>query len=68
MFEMSKLEALRAALAQRDQLVVAFSGGVDSAFLLAVATLAAFATANRALGRARVADTVPVSDITSDMA
>lgn len=39
-----------------------------AAFLLAVATLAAFATANRALGRARMADTVPVSDITSDMA
>jgi uncharacterized protein len=34
----SKLDALRAALAESEQLVVAFSGGVDSAFLLAVAS------------------------------
>src|SRR5215216_7730456 len=34
---MSKLAALRARLAESEQLVVAFSGGVDSAFLLAVA-------------------------------
>lgn len=34
---MDKLEALRAALAAYDQVVVAFSGGVDSAFLLKVA-------------------------------
>ena len=34
---MSKLDALRATLAGYGQVVVAFSGGVDSAFLLAVA-------------------------------
>jgi uncharacterized protein len=34
---MDKLEALRAAIAAYDQVVVAFSGGVDSAFLLKVA-------------------------------
>jgi len=34
---MEKLDALRAAIATCDQLVVAFSGGVDSAFLLKVA-------------------------------
>jgi uncharacterized protein len=34
---MDKLEALRAAIAAYDQIVVAFSGGVDSAFLLKVA-------------------------------
>lgn len=34
---MGKLEALRTTLAAYDRLVVAFSGGVDSAFLLAVA-------------------------------
>jgi uncharacterized protein len=34
---MDKLDALRAALAAYDQVVVAFSGGVDSAFLLRVA-------------------------------
>lgn len=34
---MEKLDALRAALAAYDQIVVAFSGGVDSAFLLRVA-------------------------------
>jgi uncharacterized protein len=34
---MSKLDALRGTLASYDQVVVAFSGGVDSAFLLAVA-------------------------------
>jgi uncharacterized protein len=34
---MEKLDALRAALAAYDQVVVAFSGGVDSAFLLKVA-------------------------------
>ena len=34
---MSKLDALRAAIATCDQIVVAFSGGVDSAFLLKVA-------------------------------
>jgi pyridinium-3,5-biscarboxylic acid mononucleotide sulfurtransferase len=34
---MDKLDALRAALAAYDQIVVAFSGGVDSAFLLRVA-------------------------------
>jgi len=33
-----KLDALRAQLAESPQLVVAFSGGVDSAFLLAVAS------------------------------
>jgi uncharacterized protein len=33
-----KLDALRTALAAREELVVAFSGGVDSAFLLAVAS------------------------------
>ena len=32
-----KLAALRTTLAGYDQMVVAFSGGVDSAFLLAVA-------------------------------
>ena len=35
---MSKLDALRAMLRANDSLVVAFSGGVDSAFLLAVAS------------------------------
>ena len=34
---MDKLDALRAALAAYDRVVVAFSGGVDSAFLLRVA-------------------------------
>ncbi|MBA3501788.1 MAG: ATP-dependent sacrificial sulfur transferase LarE [Myxococcota bacterium] len=34
----SKLDALRARLAEHGQLVVAFSGGVDSAFLLRVAS------------------------------
>ena len=34
----SKLDALRTRLAAHDQLVVAFSGGVDSAFLLKVAS------------------------------
>jgi uncharacterized protein len=34
---MSKLDALRATLASNEQMIVAFSGGVDSAFLLAVA-------------------------------
>ena len=34
---MSKLDALRATLADYGQVVVAFSGGVDSAFLLKVA-------------------------------
>jgi uncharacterized protein len=34
---MGKLEALRATIAAYDQIVVAFSGGVDSAFLLKVA-------------------------------
>jgi uncharacterized protein len=34
---MEKLDALRAQLAACDQLVIAFSGGVDSAFLLKVA-------------------------------
>jgi uncharacterized protein len=34
---MEKLDALRAAIAAYDQIVVAFSGGVDSAFLLKVA-------------------------------
>jgi pyridinium-3,5-biscarboxylic acid mononucleotide sulfurtransferase len=34
---MDKVEALRASLVKHEQLVVAFSGGVDSAFLLAVA-------------------------------
>ena len=34
----SKLDALRTRLAEHDQLVVAFSGGVDSAFLLKVAS------------------------------
>jgi uncharacterized protein len=34
----SKLDALRTRLAEHDQLVVAFSGGVDSAFLLRVAS------------------------------
>jgi len=33
-----KLDALRVQLAESEQLVVAFSGGVDSAFLLAVAS------------------------------
>ena len=34
---LSKLDALRAKLAESERIVVAFSGGVDSAFLLAVA-------------------------------
>ena len=34
---LQKLDALRAALAENERVVVAFSGGVDSAFLLAVA-------------------------------
>jgi uncharacterized protein len=59
---MSKLDALRAAIATYDQVVVAFSGGVDSAFLLKVAadTLGphchAITAVSQTMARSEIAD------------
>jgi uncharacterized protein len=59
---MSKLDALRAALAGYDQVVVAFSGGVDSAFLLKIAAdvlgarCHAITAVSQTMARSEVAD------------
>ncbi|MCX5741029.1 MAG: ATP-dependent sacrificial sulfur transferase LarE, partial [Proteobacteria bacterium] len=59
---MTKLDALRTRLAGYDQVVVAFSGGVDSAFLLAVAAQAlgdrchAVTAVSQTMARSEIAD------------
>ncbi|MGN6110408.1 MAG: ATP-dependent sacrificial sulfur transferase LarE [Kofleriaceae bacterium] len=59
---MSKLDALRTALAAYDQVVVAFSGGVDSAFLLKVcadvlgARCHAITAVSQTMARSEIAD------------
>jgi uncharacterized protein len=59
---MTKLDALRTTLAAYDQVVVAFSGGVDSAFLLKVAADAlgarchAVTAVSQTMARSEVAD------------
>jgi uncharacterized protein len=64
---MEKLEALRAAIAAYDQVVVAFSGGVDSAFLLKVAADAlgarchAVTAVSQTMARSEVADAVALA-------
>jgi len=63
----SKLDALRATLADYGQVVVAFSGGVDSAFLLAVAREAlgqrchAVTAVSATMARSEVADAVALA-------
>ena len=56
----SKLEALRAGLAKHRAVVVAFSGGVDSAFVLAVAHQV---LGERVLAVTAVSESVPESEV-----
>ncbi|MBL9018679.1 MAG: TIGR00268 family protein, partial [Myxococcales bacterium] len=64
---MSKLEALRSNLAGYGQVVVAFSGGVDSAFLLKVAAdvlgerCHAVTAVSQTMARSEVADAVALA-------
>ena len=64
---MSKLEALRSTLAGYGQVVVAFSGGVDSAFLLKVAAdvlgenCHAVTAVSQTMARSEVADAVALA-------
>src|SRR5437868_14471532 len=64
---MSKLEALRTTLAGYGQVVVAFSGGVDSAFLLKVAAdvlgenCHAVTAVSQTMARSEVSDAVALA-------